>query len=119
MNVTGPTYEVTRGSFSARHPGATVQLTLTPQGPMVDGSRREPFKIDIVVADLDYGTRLGKIAVGAYRVTASLQEKNGTKLALQCARSFDGKYDNAVDIFWECSRDDQETRADPAIYLKE
>ncbi|MDB5289380.1 MAG: hypothetical protein JWL69_621 [Phycisphaerales bacterium] len=119
ITVNGPPYTATQGSFSTRHPGATVQLTMTPLGPVVDGSRRDPFTIDIAVADLDYGTHPGSIPLGAYRVTATIVGKDGVKQAMQCSLAFDGQYGDSADAFWECARSDQELRADPTVYLKE
>lgn len=119
IKVTGPSYTVTAGSYSTRHPGSKVQLTLTPKGLLIDGTRREPTTIDIDISELDYGSRPRKIPLGFYQLTATLIGKDGSKQALQCSRTFGGEYANSVDIFWECSRDDQETRVDPAIYVKD
>jgi hypothetical protein len=119
ITVNGPVYNPTQGSFSTRHPGATVQLTMTPLGPAVDGSRRDAFTIDIAVADLDYGTQPGSIPLGAYRVTATIVGKDGVKQPMQCSMAFGGQYGNSADAFWECAGNDQELRANPTVYLKE
>ena len=119
INVNGPGNDISRGSFDHRHPGATVQVTLTPLAPLLDGSRREPFTIDFAPADLNYGKLTGRIPLGGYRLTATLIEKGGAKQAMPCSRSPGVGFGDSVDVFWECSRDDQEARVDPAVYLKD
>ena len=74
--------------------------------------------VDIPTADLNYNKELGKIPIGAYRVTAALVEKGGAKRAMTCARTFGVETAGSLDIFWEC-REHQEDRADPAVYLKD
>jgi hypothetical protein len=119
FKVTGPPYNLTEGSYSARHPGAKVHLTMTPQGPLVDGSRRGDITADFDITELDYGSQPRKVPIGVYRVTATLIDKDGAKHALQCKRSSDAEYAASTDIFWGCSRDDQEDRVDPAIDVKD
>ena len=119
IKVTGPPYTLSGGSYSTRHPGAKVQVTLTPQGPLVDGSRCQALTIDIDIAELDYGSRPRKVPLGVYRFSATLIDKDGSKHALQCKRASDNAYAASVDIFWQCSSDDQEARVDPAIDVKD
>jgi hypothetical protein len=117
--VNGPPYNVTQGSFSTRHPGAKLQLTLTPQGPLVDGSRIAPFTIEMDVREADYSAHPRNIPLGAYKVSAMLIEKDGTKRVLPASRAFGGELADSVDLFWESTRDYPEDRAEPNIYLKD
>jgi hypothetical protein len=118
FKVTGPSYNVTQGSYSARHPGAKVKLTLTPQGPLVDGSKRQAYTAEYDITELNYGSER-KVPIGVYRVIAVLIDKDGAKHPLQCTRAGANAFAASVDITWECSRDDPETRSDPAIDVKD
>jgi hypothetical protein len=119
FRLNGPDYDLTRGHLSTRFPGAKVQVTMTPVGPLVDGSRGEPFTIDVDVAELNYSTDRRNIPLGTYKVSAVLTAKDGGKRALACSRSPGANFGESAEIWWESSRDDAESRGDPAIYLKD
>jgi hypothetical protein len=117
IDVHGPIYDVTRGTLNTRFPGSKVQFTLTPLGPLVDGSRIDPLTLDMDVAYAGSHGRFRSVPMGAYRVTATLIGKEGGKRPLQCARTYGVPFADSVDIIWESLRDDPERRADPAIYI--
>ena len=119
LSVNGPPYGVTIGSFSIRHPGAKVQVTLTPRGPLIDGSTLDPLTFDIAVTNLDYSFRLRSLPLGDYDCTATLVGTDGTKQTLPVSRAFDGDYANSAVVYWECWRDDKEQRHDALIYFKD
>ena len=118
ITVNGPTFDLTRGHLNTRHPNSTVQLDFTPIAPLVDGTRGEPFTVKIDSPDLNYGQKRANIPIGTYRVTATLIEKDGTKLQLTCSPN-NGNYYTSIDVFWECVKDRQESRANPMFYLKD
>ena len=119
LSVNGPAYGVTIGSFSTRHPGAKVQVTLTPRGPLIDGSSLDPLSFDIAVTNLDYSLRLRSLPLGEYDCTTTLVGTDGTKQTLPVSRAFDGDYANSAVVYWECWRDNQEQRHDALIYFKD
>ncbi len=119
LSVNGPAYGVTIGSFSTRHPGAKVQVTLTPRGPLIDGSSLDPLSFDIAVTNLDYSLRLRSLPLGEYDCTTTLAGTDGTKQTLPVSRAFDGDYANSAVVYWECWRDNQEQRHDALIYFKD
>jgi hypothetical protein len=119
FRLNGPAFDLTRGHLSTRYPGATVAVTLTPQGSLVDGSRGEAFTIPVGVDELNYSTTRRNIPIGVYTVTAVLTDKNGGKLALTCARDIAGEYGRSVELAWESSKDNAEMRIEPLIYLKD
>ena len=119
IKVNGPTFDLTRGHLSTRYPGAKVQFTLAAQGPLIDGSRLDPITIDIGVAELNYSSTRRNIPIGVYKASATLIAKDGGKLPLKCARSFESEYGDSVEVFWESARDDAEHRVDPGVYLKD
>ncbi len=119
LAVNGPAYTLTGGSFSTRHPGAKVLLTITPQGPLLDGSRMDAVTIDIDSADLNYSSNRRNIPFGVYKASAMLVSKDGSKTPMQISRSPGVGYAESAEFFWESARDDPEHRVDPAIYLKD
>ena len=119
FSVAGPSYDLARGNFSTRHPGAKVRLTLTARGPLIDGSQSKPFAVDIDVTKLNSTYIPPPLPIGVYQVTAILIEKDGAKTPLQISRIVGGQYGDSVDIFWEAYGDNKESRADPAVYLKD
>jgi hypothetical protein len=119
FDVNGPDYDLHRGNLITRYPQSKVQFTFSPLGPLVDGSRIDPFTLDM---DGSYASSHGSfrsIPLGAYRVTATLIAKDGGRKPLQCTRSYGAAYGDSVDILWESYRDDPERRANPAVYLKD
>lgn len=119
LTVTGPPYDVTRGTMGTRYKGGKVIVTMTPVGPLVDGSRRDLQPIEFGASDVDYGGKAWSIPLGAYRATAVVIGADGSKKELLCSRSFDGEFTQAVDVYWESSKDDPEDRTDPIIYLRD
>ncbi len=103
----------------ARMIAAKVLVTMTPVGPLIDGSRGETIAIDVDVAELNYSTDRRNIPLGTYKITAVLTAKDGGKLALACSRSPGANFGESAEIWWESSRDDAESRGDPAVYLKD
>ncbi|SMB96963.1 carboxypeptidase-like regulatory domain-containing protein [Deinococcus hopiensis] len=57
---------------------ATVEVTLVPDGPLIDGS-----KGTAIARTLPVSKGLGDIPVGYYKVSASLKNADGTKTPLQ------------------------------------
>ena len=115
--VSEPTFDVTRGHLSTRHPGTTVRVTLTPQGPLVDGSRRPPITFDLGVDETNYSARRHGIPLGVYQAAATVVGKDGVARPLRCARTQGGEYGGSVEVFWEGARNDPETRTDSQIHL--
>lgn len=119
LRVDGPAFDLRRGSFSVRHPGARVLLTLTAQTAMVDGSKMDPIIVNMDVSELNYSSTRRNIPVGVYKASAVLVGKDGTKTQLPCASNFNGPFGESAEIFWESSRDNQEQRNERAIFLKD
>lgn len=57
---------------------ATIEVTLVPDGPLIDGSKGSTITRTTRVSQV-----LGDIPVGYYRVSAALKNANGTKTALR------------------------------------
>jgi hypothetical protein len=119
LRVDGPRFDLQRGSFSVRHPGARVLMTLTAQSTMVDGSKIDPITVDMDVSELNYSSTRRSIPVGVYKVSAVLVGKDGTKTQLPCSNNFNGPFGESAEIFWESQRDNAEQRNEPAIYLRD
>jgi len=119
LDVNGPPYDLYKGHLSTRFPGTTLQLTLTAQSSLVDGSRIDPFTIDIPVENVNYAQHLQSIQIGTYVVTATLVSKDGTKRALQLGTEFGGALGNSAEIHWQAMRDYKEQREVPRIYLRD
>ena len=117
FKANGPVYQPSIGSFSQRHDGGKVLFTLTPQGPLIDGTRGEALTLDYPTTDLDYGSFRRNLPIGVYRVTVMLIDKNGTKRRLGVTREFGKDYLEWVDISWESSTRNKEDRVDPTVYI--
>jgi hypothetical protein len=117
--VNGPSYDLYKGSLSTRHPNTKLQLTFAPKGALVDGSKRQPFVIEMDVAQVTYSFKLRRLPLGAYQVSAALVAADGSKQALAIAPSYNGPFGASADITWDCRRDYQEQRDDPQVYLKD
>lgn len=63
--------------------GNTIELTFTPTGPLFDGSSIEPF---VRLIDPDRDTIVRGLPIGPYRVSATLIEADGTRLAIGVTR---------------------------------
>lgn len=57
---------------------ATIEVTLVPDGPLIDGSKGSTITRTTRVSQV-----LGDIPVGYYRVSAALKNANGTRTALR------------------------------------
>lgn len=119
LSVAGPPYTVTRGSFSTRHPGGHVILTLTAQSTLLDGSRMEPITIDVTVEEVNYSNNRRNIPMGVYKASAVLVAKDGGKTAMPIASNFNGPYGDSAEIAWESSRDNADQLTVPGLYLKD
>jgi hypothetical protein len=117
--VNGPSYDLYKGSLSTRHPNTKLQLTFAPKGALVDGSKRQPFVIEMDLAQVTYSFKLRRVPLGAYQVSASLVAADGSNQALAIASNFNGPFGTSADITWDCRRDYQEQRDDPQVYLKD
>ncbi|GGL88069.1 hypothetical protein GCM10010840_27650 [Deinococcus aerolatus] len=63
-------------------PDATVEVTLVPDGPLIDGSKGSTITRTTRVSQ-----GLGDIPVGYYRVSAALKNANGTKTPLRVGQT--------------------------------
>jgi len=119
LRVQGPTYDTRTGQLSSRHPGSTVRVTLTPLGPLVDGTRGEVVTREMPATDANYGGYARVIPPAAYRVTATLVERDGTTRPLGCAATFNGPFMTATDIFWEATHDNTDQRNEPTVFVQD
>ncbi len=119
LSVSGPPYNVTKGSFSTRHPGLRVVLTLTAQSALLDGSRMDPITIDMGVDELNYSSNRRNIPIGVYKASAVLVAKDGGKTAMAIASNFNGPYGESAEIAWESQRDYAEQLTVPGLYIKD
>jgi hypothetical protein len=119
VRVVGPQYDVVRGTLGTRFKGGKVRVTLTPTGPCVDGVRRGPVTIDLGAGDVDYGGKAWNIALADYTATAVVIDAAGTGHALTCSPAFEGPFAASAAVYWQSSKDDPETRVDPAIYVRD
>jgi hypothetical protein len=119
LRVTGPNYDVQRGQLSTRHPGGRVRVTLTPLGPLVDGTRGETIVREMDASDANYGGYARGIPPAAYRVTAAVVERDGSTRPLGCATTFNGPFMTAADVFWEAAHDNTDVRTEPTIFVQD
>jgi hypothetical protein len=70
-----------------RHPGAKVVITLTPRGPLLDGSKGKPVNLETDVAAMAAFARptYPDIPLGAYVATAVAVTPGGARAALNIA----------------------------------
>jgi hypothetical protein len=102
VEVRDPTFS----DIARHHPGTKVRVSFTPVSATVDGSRADPFTIDLDVARVTQGDKIWRLPLAAYRVSAALVSANGSTSALGCAPKFD--VTGSVDL-----------RNTPIIYLRE
>jgi len=70
-----------------RHPGARVVITLTPRGPLLDGTKGKPVNLETDVAAMAGFTRptYPDIPLGAYVATAAVVAPGGGRAPLNIA----------------------------------
>jgi hypothetical protein len=119
VDIHGPDYDLHAGNLITRYPGSKVQFTFTALGPLIDGSRLDPMTLDMDGAYASSHGTFRSIPLGAYRVSATLIDKNGGKKLLQCKPSYGNEYSDSVDILWQSFKDDPERRGNPSIYIKD
>jgi hypothetical protein len=77
--------------------GDQLEFTFTPLGPLVDGSRTEPF---IRMLDPERGSDIHGIPVGPYRLSAAVVSRNGNRRPLPLALDSFTEMTPSVDIDW-------------------
>jgi hypothetical protein len=77
---------------------ATVELTLTPDGPLIDGSEGKPVVLTLKPANIKgYMDRIlrGSIPIGRYKATARAIGADGSKRALKVTPYYQAKREDA------------------------
>lgn len=77
--------------------GYRIEFTFTPAGPLVDGSRIEPFTR---VVDPDRATEIRGVPVGPYRVGATLVGSDGSRRALGVAPDSQAQPTPSINVDW-------------------
>jgi hypothetical protein len=107
-------------SLKDRFPGSKIRLTLTPAGPLVDGSTGAPVPIEVDSAQTRFGAaRVQNIPLGAYRATAALVLPNGQTKPLGLSTSFAGPFQSPFDLFWTTGEGDPSARSEPRLFLRD
>jgi hypothetical protein len=117
VNIDDPTYTPQKGQIHHRHPGTKVRVTFEPLCPIVDGSKIDPFAVELDVQRV-VGTKLYRIPIGAYKVTAGLVSPDGSVQPLSVSKDISGT-GTSMEIFWERYQNSDFTRADPRVYLRD
>lgn len=107
MQLTGPIEDLRdlnehfggmiRVMYSRAFDGNQLEFSFTPLGPLVDGSRGEPF---IRVLDPERDSDIKGIPVGPYRVSATVVAPNGARRALPLALDGYDPPQASVDVDW-------------------
>jgi hypothetical protein len=118
VTLAGGTFEL-GDKLSARYPGSKVVMTLTPKGPLIDGSQREAFSSEVDSRAVAFSAGLQNIPIGEYTAQFSLVSADGKRRALRCSKVFGGQFGNSVDLFWESNADGPEVRGEQKIYVVE
>ena len=115
VEVRDPTFS----DLARHHPGTKVRVSFVPTSAAVDGSRVEPFIVDLDINRVTQGEKIWRLPLAAYRVSASLVNPNGSTTALGCAPKFDVNAANAMDLFWEGDGGSVDLRNTPIIFLRD
>lgn len=86
-----------RVMYSRAFDGNQLEFSFTPLGPLVDGSRGEPF---VRTLDPERDSDIHGIPVGPYRVSATVVAPNGARRALPLALDGWETPQASVDIDW-------------------
>jgi hypothetical protein len=107
-------------SLKDRFPGSKVRLTLTPAGPLVDGSTGAPVPIEMDSGQTRFvAGRVQNIPLGTYRVTGALVLPNGQTKPLGISTSFAGPFQSPFDLFWTTGEGDPSARSEPKLFLRD
>jgi hypothetical protein len=105
--------------YSNRFPGSKIQLIFEPQGPLIDGSTGQPFVIEMPSQEIAYSKILQRLPIGPYHVTTKLITADGQTRALNTAQGFNSAAGPTIDVYWQCSPQWENTREDPALYVRD
>jgi hypothetical protein len=117
VRLDDPTYTPAKGQILHRHPGTKVRLTFEPLCPIVDGSKIDPFVVEIDVQQ-SVSARIYRIPLGAYKLTAGLVSADGSVQPLSVSKDINGT-GTSVEAYWERYQNSDFTRADPTVYLRD
>jgi hypothetical protein len=117
LHVDDPTYTPLKGQIHHRHPGAKVRVTLAPLCPIVDGSKIDPFSVEMDAKEAVAG-RINRIPLGAYKVTTELVSADGSVQPLTVSKDISGT-GTSVEAYWERYQNSDFTRADPRVYIRD
>jgi hypothetical protein len=111
------TYSPQTGDIAQRHPNSKVRVTLTPQGPQVDGRKRPAFTLETPQGRI--ANRFRGIPIGVYQATFDLIEANGTTRRLNCALNLTSQVTDSVPLFWDSTGQYLITITEPQVYVKD
>lgn len=95
--------------FKNAHAGATIEVTLTPRGPLLDGTTGQPqtlkFDIDSVLGPGHRSRYYQNIALGCYTVSAVITEASGARARLNLEPELNlGNGRETIDIIMETGK---------------
>lgn len=118
VHVSDPTYTPQTGEISHRHPGAKIRFTFVPLTSAVDGSKIDPFAVDMEPTKVK-GYGITRLPLAAYRVSAALAMPGGSTQPLTCSLDMLQNYGNAVELNWDGQAEYNTARVERTIYVRD
>jgi hypothetical protein len=104
-----------RAGFADRFPGSTMEILLTPEGKLLDGSEGGPITLSYPIKDTYYPKMPRDIPVGVYHTSVSILKQDGSRMALGCSLSSDDKNCYSwVQLYWG-----EENKMSPQLVVQE
>ena len=88
----------------SRDAARAVEFTLTPTGPLIDGSRGAPIVREALLRSPASDDGLRDIPLGRYRLSAVLVGKDGRRTPLLISTLNDMSFRPVVDLAWQAER---------------
>jgi hypothetical protein len=104
--------------LNTRHPkGTRIHVTLTPTGPLIDGSKAKALNYEFNVEQLHLNSvGYGSVPLGTYRATATATTPDGQTKSLQIGTAMN-QFGDAATITWQGTGYGNEMLSCPQIYI--
>jgi hypothetical protein len=75
--------------------------------------------IEMPSQEIAYSKILQRLPIGPYHVSTKLITADGQARALNTAQGFNSAAGPTIDVYWQCSPQWENTREDPALYVRD